>query len=591
MTVINPNSVAGINSITVASGNALSVHKSDGTLIRTITESSGISTFTSISVGSATTTNNADKSINIGLGASIYQHTVNSLSLGTRGDERFLINSTGRVGIKNNLSNTFDSNANTLCIGDGGGAVGLTFYTAAAADGSHISFTESTGSTSEGMISYYQGSYGTANDRDAMIFKTNGGERLRITSAGLVGIGTNTPVEELHITASGYAGQVFQSARTTSTDNIGGPLWHDAGGNVKAKVQSTVAGDLKFTSGGSSETARIDSSGRLLVGGTGNTESDVRLYLHNSSAAGSQIQITGSGSGTGNSDGFRLGYNGSGAQLWLFENEYLRFATNNEERLRIDASGNIGINKTSPNMGSHSTALTVSNVDSSARTAIEIEGNTSNCHAAIDFRSNGTLVSAINSRGTDRLQLCTGSSGNVKAEVTGDNFKIEDGDLVIGTSGHGIDFSATSDGSGTDSSELLADYEEGTWTPANTVGLTLVNNNTAYYVKVGKLVTVWFDISFRGYADSAQCSQIQGLPYAASSSSGYHSQSYNVWYSNTNSSARDYDDDNTLIYINGGDTTIRIWSVSGGHVRVRSWAVVDSNTGRRLRGTMTYMSA
>ena len=30
MTVINPNSVAGINSITVQSGNSLSVYKSDG---------------------------------------------------------------------------------------------------------------------------------------------------------------------------------------------------------------------------------------------------------------------------------------------------------------------------------------------------------------------------------------------------------------------------------------------------------------------------------------------------------------------------------------------------------------------------------
>ena len=66
MTVINPNSVAGINSITVQSGNALSVHKSDGTLIRTITESSGISTFTSVSVGSATTDNSANNSINDG---------------------------------------------------------------------------------------------------------------------------------------------------------------------------------------------------------------------------------------------------------------------------------------------------------------------------------------------------------------------------------------------------------------------------------------------------------------------------------------------------------------------------------------------
>ena len=89
MTVIKPNAIAGINSITVASGSALAVHKAEGTLIQTIAGTSGVSTFSAISVGSATTTNDAEKSINIGLGASISQHNDNSLSFGTNGDERF----------------------------------------------------------------------------------------------------------------------------------------------------------------------------------------------------------------------------------------------------------------------------------------------------------------------------------------------------------------------------------------------------------------------------------------------------------------------------------------------------------------------
>ena len=67
MTVVQPNSIAGINSISVQSGNSLSIHKSDGTLIREIVASTGISTYSSISVGSATTTNNAAKSINLSL--------------------------------------------------------------------------------------------------------------------------------------------------------------------------------------------------------------------------------------------------------------------------------------------------------------------------------------------------------------------------------------------------------------------------------------------------------------------------------------------------------------------------------------------
>ena len=50
MTVIRPNSVSGINSITVQSGNSLAVHKANGELIRTLTSSSGVSTFSTLSV-------------------------------------------------------------------------------------------------------------------------------------------------------------------------------------------------------------------------------------------------------------------------------------------------------------------------------------------------------------------------------------------------------------------------------------------------------------------------------------------------------------------------------------------------------------
>ena len=50
MTVVRPNSIAGINSITVQSGQALNIHDASGNLIRNITSSTGISTFASINV-------------------------------------------------------------------------------------------------------------------------------------------------------------------------------------------------------------------------------------------------------------------------------------------------------------------------------------------------------------------------------------------------------------------------------------------------------------------------------------------------------------------------------------------------------------
>lgn len=87
---------------------------------------------------------------------------------------------------------------------------------------------------------------------------------------------------------------------------------------------------------------------------------------------------------------------------------------------------------------------------------------------------------------------------------------IIDGNLVIGTSGKGIDFSSTSQAPGM-TSELLRDYEEGTWTPTNNyVTLTV---NAAQYTKVGRLVYASFDVTFPVNAQG-NLAEIMGLPYA-----------------------------------------------------------------------------
>jgi hypothetical protein len=85
-------------------------------------------------------------------------------------------------------------------------------------------------------------------------------------------------------------------------------------------------------------------------------------------------------------------------------------------------------------------------------------------------------------------------------------------------SGKGIDFSATSNSSGTMTSELLNDYEEGTWTPVIT---DLTNDATmdgtfslGSYTKIGRQVTV------RGYVLTTSLGsvtgnvKIKGLPFA-----------------------------------------------------------------------------
>jgi len=214
MTVVQPNSIAGINSISVQSGNSLSIHKSDGTLIREIVASTGISTYSSISVGSATTTNNANKSINIGLGASIAQHDVNTLTFGTNGDPRATINSSGDVIIGSTSSTSVSAGGPTpLQVKGSDGYTGASLIRTSAA-GAQLQFAagssgnnvaDNTGLGYIKFFGYHTNGYdesarihaeidGTPGDGDApgaIVFSTtNDGassvtERMRIKSSTL----------------------------------------------------------------------------------------------------------------------------------------------------------------------------------------------------------------------------------------------------------------------------------------------------------------------------------------------------------------------------------------------------------------------
>jgi hypothetical protein len=113
------------------------------------------------------------------------------------------------------------------------------------------------------------------------------------------------------------------------------------------------------------------------------------------------------------------------------------------------------------------------------------------------------------------------------------------GNFVVGTSGQGIDFSATP---GTGTSELLSDYEEGTWTPTLTadVNFTSVSYNAiteGVYTKIGRVVnfycTVYTTSITVGPASGSV--YISGLPFTSSSapSGGGLITACQVWAINT----------------------------------------------------------
>ena len=137
----------------------------------------------------------------------------------------------------------------------------------------------------------------------------------------------------------------------------------------------------------------------------------------------------------------------------------------------------------------------------------------------------GTEVGMIRRNASDQVAIDEdgygakiGFGGRYDFAGAGD-FTVGIGNVVIGTSGKGIDFSATA---GTGTSELLDDYEEGTWTPvltfatAGDVSVTY-GQQTGTYVKIGKLVVLKCRVTTSAFSHSTASGalRITGLPFSA----------------------------------------------------------------------------
>ena len=94
---------------------------------------------------------------------------------------------------------------------------------------------------------------------------------------------------------------------------------------------------------------------------------------------------------------------------------------------------------------------------------------------------------------------------------------MNNGNLQFGASGNGVDFSATSDASGS-TSELLDDYEEGTFTPTvNAIASPNYTVQAGRYTKIGNLVTAQAYLLMASGGGEGSSFSIGGLPYTSTS--------------------------------------------------------------------------
>jgi hypothetical protein len=115
--------------------------------------------------------------------------------------------------------------------------------------------------------------------------------------------------------------------------------------------------------------------------------------------------------------------------------------------------------------------------------------------------------------------IIIGQSATALATFTSTALTLGAGVNLVMASGKGIDFSAYVDGSvaGTTTSEVLSDYEEGTWTPAvafggASVGITY-GTNSGTYTKVGRKVTALMNIALSAKGSSVGGATVSGFPF------------------------------------------------------------------------------
>jgi hypothetical protein len=131
---------------------------------------------------------------------------------------------------------------------------------------------------------------------------------------------------------------------------------------------------------------------------------------------------------------------------------------------------------------------------------------------ALALNSSKEVVSVTNT-GTGNNVLAT-SPSIATPTLTGD-VQMSTGNLVVGTDGKGIDFAITP---GTGTSELLDDYEEGTWTPVvtNAIAGTLTSYDSAgYYTKIGRTVVAFGVIKITNVGTATTGLVFTGYPFAS----------------------------------------------------------------------------
>jgi hypothetical protein len=451
---------------------------------------------------------------------------------------------------------------------------------------------------------------------DTIAFSEGGVEALRINSSGNVGIGTSSPAANSLTLENKYLS--FSNSQTKLGDN-GIVTGAAADGNTRLEYYN---GKYFTIAQSGTERMRIDSSGNVGIG-TSSPASDTaneRILQVNApttfatlSLSTSRANVSGDNIGKisfdvlNNTATYRSRAQITTESAGSTANKYganMIFSTASDnttealERMRIDSSGNLLVGKTAANTAVDGIELNSGDVLVATRNndAPLILNRRTSDGEIIVFRKDNTTVGSIGIQSggftIDGETNHTGLMFAAASVLPRDNSAGTNGTVDLGTTDGRWKDLYLSGGvylGGTVAANHLDDYEEGIWTVAlassgtqPTYNFTSTSGGGASYIKVGRMVTIFFDRYVNITVAGTGNVRITGLPFSSDlvcELGGYSAVQFRASSAfGTSSYVTGYVDVNEILVELGNGTT-------------SSPANWTTGTNIRFSGTVTYRTA